>query len=154
MPLLVARKPLADAADVASVLHSRVDRWANAAEGRRRHTGQLIAGLIPRAQGVSDPDMARALAQRDDAMEQRALTLADEAVAARHNWVRHLGVAGVVVEILITQSPKDVTGLSTVAITAGCLGVVLLTTGIYFIPRMRLRHSGGESDATRDPHEG
>ena len=63
-------------------------------------------------------------------------------------------LAGVVVEILITQSPKDVTGLSTLAISAGCLGVVLLTTGIYFIPRMRLRHSGGKSDAKQDPPEG
>jgi hypothetical protein len=91
LPQLVAGKTVADAADVASVLHSRVHRWANAAGGRRRHTGQLIAGLIPRAQGVTDPDMARALAERDQAMEQRALSLAEEAMAARHSWVRPLG---------------------------------------------------------------
>ena len=65
LPQLVAAKSLAHATDVASVLHSRVDRWSDAAGGRRRHTGQLIAGLIPRAQGVTDPDMARALAERD-----------------------------------------------------------------------------------------
>ena len=91
LPQLVAGKSLADATDVASVLHSRVDRWSHAAGGRRRHTGQLIAGLIPRAQGVTDPDMARALAERDHAMEQRALSLAEEAIAARHTWVRPLG---------------------------------------------------------------
>jgi hypothetical protein len=82
LPRLVAGRSLADAADVASVLHGRVDRWSQAAGGRRRQTGHLIAGLIPRVQGVSDPDMARALAERDDAMEQRARSLAQEAIAA------------------------------------------------------------------------
>ncbi len=91
LPKLVAGKSLDDAADVASVLHSRVDRWSHAAKGRHRHTGQLIAGLIGRAQGVTDPDMARALAERDHAMEQRARCLAEEAIAARHSWVRPLG---------------------------------------------------------------
>ena len=91
LPKLVAGKSLADAADVASVLHSRVDRWSHTTGGRRRHSGQLIAGLIPRAQGVRDPDMARALAERDQAMEQRALSLAEEAIAAGQSWVRPLG---------------------------------------------------------------
>jgi len=91
LPQLVARKSLADAADVASVLHSRIDRWSQAAGGRRRHTGRLIAGLIPRAQGVTDPDMARALAERDRAMEQRAFSLAEEAIAAGQSWMRPLG---------------------------------------------------------------
>jgi conjugative relaxase-like TrwC/TraI family protein len=91
LPQLVAGKSLADAADVAAVLHSRVHCWSQAAGGRRRHTGQLIAGLIPRAQGVTDPDMARALGERDHAMEQRARSLAEEAITARRTWVRSLG---------------------------------------------------------------
>jgi hypothetical protein len=91
LPRLVAGRSLADAADVASVLHGRVDRWAHAAGGRRRHTEHLIAGLIPRAQGVGDPDMARALAERDHAMEQRARSLAVEAITTGQSWVRPLG---------------------------------------------------------------
>jgi hypothetical protein len=91
VPQLVAGKSLADAGDVASVLHGRIERWTHAVGGRRRHTGHLIAGLIPRAQGVADPDMARALAERDQAMEQRALSLAEEAITARHRWLRPLG---------------------------------------------------------------
>jgi hypothetical protein len=91
LPRLVTGRSLADAADVASVLHGRVDRWTQAASGRRRQTGHLIAGLIPRVQGVSDPDMARALSERDDAMEQRARSLAQEAIAAGHAWLRPLG---------------------------------------------------------------
>jgi hypothetical protein len=91
LPRLVTGKSLADVADVAAVLHTRVDRWSQAAGGRRRPTGQLIAGLIPRAQGVTDPDMARALTERDHAMELRALSLAAEAIARRDSWVRSLG---------------------------------------------------------------
>jgi hypothetical protein len=52
----------------------------------------LIAGLIPRAQGVSDPEMARALAERDQAMEARARTLADQAVERGESWVRRFGI--------------------------------------------------------------
>ena len=78
-PRLVAGRSLADAADVAAVLHGRVERWTQAAGGRRRRADNLIAGLIPRAQGVSDPEMAQALAERDQAMEERARTLADQA---------------------------------------------------------------------------
>jgi hypothetical protein len=76
---------------VASVLHGRVDRWSQAAGGRRRQTEHLIAGLIPRVQGVSDPDMARALAEREYAMEQRARSLVEEAIASGHAWLRPLG---------------------------------------------------------------
>ena len=57
---------------MAAVLHGRVDRWTQAAGGRRRRADNLIAGLIPRAQGVTDPEMAQALAERDQAMEERA----------------------------------------------------------------------------------
>jgi hypothetical protein len=88
-PQLVAGRSLADAGDVAAALHSRVERWTRLAGGRSR-VG-LIAGLIPRAQGVSDPDMARGLAERDLAMEQRARTLTEQAVKAGEPWVERLG---------------------------------------------------------------
>ena len=91
VPQLVARRSLADAADVAAVLHGRVDRWAQAAGGRRRMAGNLIAGLIPRAQGVTDPEMAEALAERDAAMQERALTVAAQAIEAGAGWVQRLG---------------------------------------------------------------
>ena len=49
-PRLVEARSLADAADVAAVLHGRVQRWSQAARGRRQGSGDFIAGLIPRAQ--------------------------------------------------------------------------------------------------------
>ena len=91
VPQLVARRSLADASDVAAVLHGRVDRWAQAAGGRRRMAGNLIVGLIPRAQGVTDPEMAEALAERDAAMQVRALTVAAQAIEAGAGWVQRLG---------------------------------------------------------------
>jgi conjugative relaxase-like TrwC/TraI family protein len=90
-PRLVAGRSLADAADVAAVLHGRVERWTEAAGGRSRRTDNLIVGLIPRAQRVSDPVMAQALVERDQAMEERARTLANQAVGAGENWVQSLG---------------------------------------------------------------
>ena len=90
-PMLVAGRSLADAADVAAVLHGRVRRWTQAAGDRRRMADNLIVGLIPRAQGVSDLELARALAERDQAMERRAHTLAAQAVESRLPWVQSLG---------------------------------------------------------------
>jgi hypothetical protein len=42
-PRLVAGRPLADAGDVAAVLHERVERWTQAASGRSRRADNLIA---------------------------------------------------------------------------------------------------------------
>jgi len=91
VPALVAARPLEDADDTAAVLHGRVDRWVNAAASKRQATTSLIAGLIPRAAGVTDPDMARALDERDHAMERRAAELAGQAIEHGQVWVRRLG---------------------------------------------------------------
>jgi conjugative relaxase-like TrwC/TraI family protein len=91
LPRLVAGRSLADAADIAAVLHTRVERWTQAASGRNRRTDNLIAGLIPRAERVSDPQLAQALSERDRAMEARARSLADQAVESGEPWVRVLG---------------------------------------------------------------
>lgn len=90
-PKLVAARPLADAEDPASVMHARVDRWVAAAGSRRAAARDLIAGLIPRAAGVTDPEMARALTERDQAMERRAGELAKQAIESGQVWVRRLG---------------------------------------------------------------
>jgi hypothetical protein len=56
------------AEDVAAVLHARVDRWVEGRGAKRPTAANLIAGLIPRASGVNDPDLARALDDRATAM--------------------------------------------------------------------------------------
>jgi len=90
-PMLVTRRSFADAEDVASVLHDRVEGWTKVAGSKRLGSTNLISGLIPRAIGVRDPDMAQALMERDRAIESRAQTLADQAVERNAGWVRRLG---------------------------------------------------------------
>jgi hypothetical protein len=89
-PRLATGRSLADAEDIAAVLRHRVERWT-AAAGRHHGSGNLIAGLIPRAQGVTDPELDTALTERDRAMEDRARALATQAVEAGRPWLGGFG---------------------------------------------------------------
>jgi hypothetical protein len=50
-----------------------------------------VAGLVPRATGVEDGDLARALTEREEAMQRRALELASAALERADPWVRSAG---------------------------------------------------------------
>jgi hypothetical protein len=88
LPRLVRGRTLEDADDVAAVLHGRVQRWLQSSGSPRAKAGNLIAGLVPRATNISDPDMDRALRERDEAMQRRARTLAEQAISAGQPWTR------------------------------------------------------------------
>ncbi len=91
LPRLVAARSLDDADDLAAVIRDRIERWADA-NGSRRQTGSgLIAGLIPRAIGVTDTDMARGLQERAEALQRRARELAKRAIDQNPLWLRQLG---------------------------------------------------------------
>jgi hypothetical protein len=89
-PLLV-RGGLHGADDPATVLHGRIQRWIAAADTHATRTNHLIAGLVPRATVVQDPDMTRALAEREQSTERRAQHLAEHAMSSGQTWVRGLG---------------------------------------------------------------
>jgi conjugative relaxase-like TrwC/TraI family protein len=91
LPRLVAARSLDDADDLAAVIRDRVDRWAQANGFRRRAGKNLIAGLIPRAVGVTDTDMARGLQERAEALQRRARELAERAIDQNPLWLRQLG---------------------------------------------------------------
>ena len=91
-PVLVAARSLGDAEDPAAIIRGRVDRWGQTSGLARRAGTDLIAGLIQRAIGVTDPDMARALEERDESMQRRARALAEQAIEQNQVWVRRLGV--------------------------------------------------------------
>jgi hypothetical protein len=76
---LVAERALVAVNHVAAVLHHRVELWAGS---KRPDDAAMVAGLIPRAAGVTDPDMARALVERETAMER--LRAPDAPHQARH----------------------------------------------------------------------
>jgi conjugative relaxase-like TrwC/TraI family protein len=91
LPRLVNGRTLSSADDVASVLHGRVDRWIRASSPPRRAAADRIVGLFPRLAGVTDPDMARALDERQTLLEQRAREMATTAVEHRQPWAAQLG---------------------------------------------------------------
>jgi len=79
------------AADPASVLHQRVERWvaSSPATGTDPRSGHVL-GLIPPAT-VTDPEAATALTERIRLMEQRADELIDRARVAKAPWLAQLG---------------------------------------------------------------
>jgi hypothetical protein len=81
---LVTERGLVGVEDVAGVLHHRVNMWI-AASSSSSAAADLVAGLIPRAVGVTDPDLLRALVEREQAMERRAREL-DGPQRERHQW--------------------------------------------------------------------
>jgi hypothetical protein len=92
VPGLVAARPLDDAEDPAAVLRDRVDRWVQVGGSSHRASTNLIAGLIPRAVRLMDPDMVRGLEERDEAMQRRARVLAEQAIERNQTWVCRLGI--------------------------------------------------------------
>jgi conjugative relaxase-like TrwC/TraI family protein len=66
---LVAERAFVGVDDVAAVLRHRVEMWAGS---KSPDDAYMVAGLIPRAVGVTDPDLALALVDREQAMERRA----------------------------------------------------------------------------------
>ncbi len=88
---LVSDGSFGGAADVAAVLHERVDRWADAAEHPRHELTETVTGLITRMRSVPDPNLGRALDERARAMEERARVLAQSAIGNDASWVRQLG---------------------------------------------------------------
>jgi hypothetical protein len=91
-PVLVRSRTLIGVDDSAAVLHGRMHRWIDANDrGQRPATGPLIAGLVPAALNVTDPDMHQALIERAGTMEARARSLAQQAVNQGAHWTRVLG---------------------------------------------------------------
>jgi conjugative relaxase-like TrwC/TraI family protein len=93
LPALVAARAIDDAADLAAVLHYRLDRYVAAGGYQATAYSDLVAGLFPRAHDVDDVDLAQALDERDAAIERRAEALASLALEDNALWVHSLGVA-------------------------------------------------------------
>lgn len=91
---VVAEREIRESDDVAAVLRWRIQRAVTPQRGRAAaRPPKLIVGLIAEAVSIDDPEMQRALVERQELMEQRVQALVDEAVQARPAWVRELGNA-------------------------------------------------------------
>jgi hypothetical protein len=91
VPKLVGEGPIEADKDPAVVLRVRLHRFARASGIRWSPRRDLVAGMVPRAVGILDKDLARAIAERENAMESRARSLADQAVQSKASWTRRLG---------------------------------------------------------------
>ncbi|MHB8335716.1 MAG: MobF family relaxase [Acidimicrobiales bacterium] len=91
LPMLVTGRSFDDAEDVASVLHHRIDRYVTGVGYPSPPAHALVAGLFPRPTGITDLDVVLALDDRASAIEQRARTLAEEAIERGDPWVSKFG---------------------------------------------------------------
>jgi len=89
MPQLASHQ--ADDTDPVAALRDRVEHWYDAATPGTHSRRTMIAGLIPAATDVSDPDMGQALAERAALIEQRADALVARALATSEPWLTKLG---------------------------------------------------------------
>ncbi|WP_159499381.1 MobF family relaxase [Microbacterium sp. 18062] len=85
LPRVVSAGNLEGVDDLGSLLRYRMQTVASrfTPAVRRR---QLIAGIIPKANGDMDPAMARALAEREELITQRAVGLARRAAGESGSW--------------------------------------------------------------------
>jgi conjugative relaxase-like TrwC/TraI family protein len=91
LPTLVSGRAFDSAGNIAETVAARLDRWTEAAGSKRRSSDDYVVGLIPRARSITDPDMARALAERDRAMQARAHVVAIDALESGQPWAKALG---------------------------------------------------------------
>lgn len=93
VPLLISERPLYDAEDLGAVIRARVRSAASPTTGSTRSGSRgLIVGLIPRAEGVSDPDLQRGLSEREEFIANRARSLVETALAEKTGWIADLGM--------------------------------------------------------------
>jgi conjugative relaxase-like TrwC/TraI family protein len=93
LPMLVTGRSFEDADDVASVLHHRVNSYVAGVGYPCPPQSEFVAGIFPRFRDIADPDIALALNDRADAIEQRAIELATIAIERGKKWVQVFGDA-------------------------------------------------------------
>lgn len=89
LPRLLERVE-AGTVDLASVLHQRIERWADMSGSSTSGSSRLVLGLLPAA-NVEEPEMAAALHDRAELIEQRADELINRARTANAPWLTQLG---------------------------------------------------------------
>jgi len=87
----LATLPIGPDQDPAALLRARLRRWEQAAGCRWAPRQDLVAGLVPRATAIDDEDLAKAIREREEAMEKRARDLAAQAVQTAAPWARPFG---------------------------------------------------------------
>jgi hypothetical protein len=147
--------PMSEGQDPASVLRARLQHWELATGGRWAPRQGLVAGLVPRAGGVDDEDLARAIHEREQAMERRARDLAEQAVRAGAPWSMPFGsppANGVVAEVwwdrlVVIAAYRDRWRVTSTSILGDEAGIGSLREAAH---RARARRAGQEAARLAD----
>lgn len=85
LPQVIRPGSLDDVDDLGSLLRYRMQKVTSrfTPSTRRR---QLIAGIVPKASGHMDPEMQRALIEREKLITERAVALAHQAAGEGNSW--------------------------------------------------------------------
>ena len=94
LPRLAGARSLADADDIASVIHARLARATVRpyGSGRTRKPPRMIVGLVPDTGGAMSDEMRQALDERHDLIEQRADAVLHSALTDKEPWTAKLGM--------------------------------------------------------------
>jgi hypothetical protein len=87
----LAKLPMGPVEDPAALLRARLRLWEKLTGGNWQPRQDLVAGLVPRASGIDDVDLAKAVREREDAIAKRALGLAEHAVRSGAPWAKAFG---------------------------------------------------------------
>jgi conjugative relaxase-like TrwC/TraI family protein len=90
--ILASSRPINTEQDHAAVLRARLHRWElSTTNGGFPSPRRMVAGMVPRAEGITDPDVAKAILDRESAIAARARLLAEDALDRGYAWTRPLG---------------------------------------------------------------
>lgn len=91
LPRIIAAGGLDGAEDLGSLLRYRLLRIAVSYRPSPQRAVGLVAGLVPRAAGITEPAMRQALAEREQLMEGRLDALVGKLLEHPEPWMAELG---------------------------------------------------------------
>ena len=90
LPRIIQVGGLDEVQDLGSLLRYRLQRITAAYQPAPQRTARMIAGLVPRATGITDPAMRQALDEREQLMEQRIDALVEKLLKQPEPWLTGL----------------------------------------------------------------
>lgn len=90
LPRIIQVGGLDEVQDLGSLLRYRLQRITAAYQPAPQRAAGMIAGLVPRATGITDPAMRQALDEREQLMEQRIDALVENLLKQPEPWLTGL----------------------------------------------------------------
>lgn len=91
LPRVIGAGRLEEVDDLGSLIRWRIQRLTDRLLPSPRHAAGLIAGLVPRAAGITDPEMRQALEEREHLIEERVASRVHAALEQNEPWLSGIG---------------------------------------------------------------